>query len=91
MRRRAREGGRAQHVFASCGDCGQSRVKEDEERRTTNRATKLRHVEWEMDAAAAKASAAPLDGSRSAGGRQRKQKAIRGNEVWAAAATATQI
>ena len=49
---------RVQHVFASCGDCGQSRVKEDEDRRTTNRATKLRHVEWEMDAAAAAAAKA---------------------------------
>ena len=58
---------RVQHVFASCGDCGQSRVKEDaramdgrgrERERAdgrtderTNRATKSRPVEWEMDAA----------------------------------------
>ena len=65
---------RVQHVFASCGDCGQSRVKEDARardgrwtrtngrRRGTNRATKLRHVEWEMDAAAVEARARAMEG-----------------------------
>ena len=81
-------------MFASCGDCGQSRVKEDHSKqaseqarptdgrtregdRGTNRATKLRHVEWEMDAAAAAAAAVP---KAKEGGRERA-KAMEGGRV----------